>query len=136
MSEFDRKQAALWIDDAELIRRMGEKIARAVSPEAFAKEMGWAPKRVRRLAKCLGACRILGNRMALMPDDIKTILEATKPCHSKSIDAREATSSTIAERLPDIGYESRREQRIAKQRRELRPRPKLGSGNVVSIKRP
>lgn len=49
---------------------------RAVTPEAFAKEMGWGAKRVRRLAKQLGACRILGNRMALMPADIERIKAA------------------------------------------------------------
>src|SRR6266566_4329705 len=89
----------LYVTDAELIRRMG---VQAVSPEVFAKQMGWAPKRLRRLAKRLGACRVLGNRMALMPEDVQTILEATKPCPSKSIGVKEALSGNIGERLPEI----------------------------------
>lgn len=48
----------------------------AISPEALAKEMGWGAKRVRRLAKKLGACRVLGNRMALMPEDVAEIKAA------------------------------------------------------------
>jgi hypothetical protein len=49
----------------------------AISPEDLAKQMpGWSAKHVRRLAKKLGACRVLGNRMALMPEDVQTILEA------------------------------------------------------------
>lgn len=51
---------------------------KAISPEDFAKEMGWGAKRVRKLAKELGACRVLGNRMALMPEDVQTILEAAR----------------------------------------------------------
>lgn len=55
----DREKDKLYVTDAELIRRLGvpEKIGRAVTPEAFAKDMGWGAKRVRRLAKQLGACR-------------------------------------------------------------------------------
>src|ERR1700693_4095199 len=105
------------------------------TPEALAKHMGWAPKRVRRLAKRLGACRILGNRMALMPEDVQSILEATKPCPSKSIDARAALSGNIGERLPDIDSAALLAHLTRKPRRELHPRSKISSGNVVSMEK-
>ncbi len=47
----------------------------AIAPEDLAAELGWGVKRLRRLAKQLGACRILGNRMALLPEDVKMIME-------------------------------------------------------------
>jgi integrase len=72
------------------------------TPEHLARHLGWSPKRVRRLAKELGACRILGNRMALLPDDVQRILEHTQPCPSKSIGVREALTGTTEGRLPDI----------------------------------
>jgi hypothetical protein len=105
------------------------------TPEALARHMGWAPKRVRRLAKRLGACRILGNRMALMPEDVQAILEATKPCPSKSTDVREALSGNIGERLPDIDSVDLLAHLTKKPRKELRPRLKTSSGNVVSMEK-
>ena len=105
------------------------------TPEELARHMGWAPKRVRRLAKRLGACRVLGNRMALMPEDVQAILEATKPCPSKSIDVREALSGNTVERLPDIDSAALLAHLTKKPRRELRPRLKTSSGNVVSMEK-
>src|SRR5258707_1120042 len=105
------------------------------TPEELARHMGWAPKRVRRLAKRLGACRILGNRMALMPEDVQTILEATKPCPSKSIGVREALSGITEGRLPEIDSVALLAHLTKKPRRELRPRLKTSSGNVGEMKR-
>lgn len=49
------------------------------TPAELAKHLGWSERRVRDLARRLGACRILGNRMVLIKEDIEAILEATKP---------------------------------------------------------
>jgi hypothetical protein len=109
-----------------------------MTPEAFAKQMGWGAKRVRQLAKKLGACRVLGNRMALMPEDIEVILEATKPCPSSSLSGERAMAEiygTTAGQLPDIDYAARLAQRTAKSRRELRPRSKPEPTNVISMGR-
>ncbi len=105
------------------------------TPEVLAKHMGWAEKRVRSMARRLGACRILGNRMVFLPDDVNAIMEATKPCPSKSIDVREAMSGTIAGRLPDIESVDLLAQLTRKPRRELRPRLKTSSGSVVSMEK-
>jgi hypothetical protein len=117
----------------ETLEREKDKIIlAAITPERLAKQMGWGAKRVRRLAKKLGACRILGNRMALLPEDVQTILEATK-CPSSSIAAKEF--GTTGGRLPETDYEARRAQRTAKSRRELRPRSKTEPTNVISMDR-
>ena len=49
-----------------------------VTPEDLAKRMGWAPKRLRRFAKTIGACHVLGNRMIFTGEDVDAILDATK----------------------------------------------------------
>jgi len=56
---------------------------------------------VRDLARRLGACRVLGNRMVLLPEDVSKIMEATR-CQSNSINA--ARSGTIAGQLPVGDY--------------------------------
>jgi hypothetical protein len=52
----------------------------AVTPEALAERLGWSARRVRDKAREIGACRILGNRMILLPQDVDAILEASRPC--------------------------------------------------------
>ena len=105
------------------------------TPAALAKQLGWAEKRVRSLAKRLGACRILGNRMVFLPEDVKAIMEATKPCPSRSIDVREALSGATGARLPDVDSADLLAHLTRKPRRELRPRLKTSSGNVVSMEK-
>lgn len=51
----------------------------AFSPEEIVEKFGWSPRHVRKLAREIGACRILGNRMVLLEEDVKAILDATKP---------------------------------------------------------
>lgn len=55
-----------------------------ITPAAFARHMGWSERRVRQQARALGACRVLGNRMVLTQSDVETLLEAARPCPSKS----------------------------------------------------
>ena len=105
------------------------------TPEALADHMGWSERRVRDLARRLGACRILGNRMVLLGEDVAAIMEAAKPCPSKSIAVREALSGSIGERLPDVDSVDLLAQLTAKPRKELRPRLKTSSGNVVLIQK-
>lgn len=49
------------------------------TPEDLAASTGWSPKRVRKVARGLGACRIMGNRMVLLPPDVVVIMRAAKP---------------------------------------------------------
>src|SRR5882757_4595810 len=91
------------------------------TPEALARHMGWSERRVRDLARRLGACRLLGNRMVLLGEDVAAIMEAVKPCPSRSIDVREALSGTIKGRLPDIDAEALLAHLTRKPRKEMRP---------------
>ncbi|MDW9506895.1 hypothetical protein GOA81_17945 [Sinorhizobium meliloti] len=49
------------------------------TPEEVAQHFGVSPRRVRQMARELGACRVFGNRMFLLPADVEAILEASKP---------------------------------------------------------
>jgi hypothetical protein len=40
------------------------------TPAELAERMGWSERHVRDLARRLGACRVLGNRMVMLPQDI------------------------------------------------------------------
>lgn len=54
-------------------------LPKTTTPEALAEHMGWSPRRVRKVARDLGACRVMGNRMVLLPVDVVAILRAAKP---------------------------------------------------------
>ena len=104
-----------------------------ITPAEFASRYGWSERRVRDKARELGACRILGNRMVLLPDDVNSILEATRPCPSKSIDVREALSTATEGRLPDVDSAALLAQLTRKPLKKLQPRSRTSSGNVVSM---
>lgn len=105
-------------------------LPQAITPAQFAHHYGWSERRVRDKARELGACRIMGNRMVLLPEDVQALLEATK-CPSPSTGA--AKSGTIVGRLPDGDYEDLVKLRTKPQRREKPPRSKAASGKVISM---
>jgi len=109
-----------------------------ITPEAFAKDMGWGAKRVRQLAKKLGACCILGNRMVLLPRHLEIITKATEPCPSSSSNDTSGTAAlfgTTGEMLPATTYAERLAQRTRKTRRELHPRSSTNASTVISMDR-
>lgn len=110
-----------------------DRLPPITTPKALADHMGVSERRVRSLARKLGACRIFGNAMRLTEADVDAIMEAAKPCPSKSIDVREAISGAIGGRLPDIDSADLLAQLTKKPRKELRPRSRTSSGNVVSM---
>jgi hypothetical protein len=101
-----------------------------ITPAKLAAQLGWSETRVRAKARELGACRILGNRMILLPEDVNTILEATK-CPSSSTAA--AKSGITGGRLPAGGYEDLVKQRTKPSRRERPPKSNSANGNVISM---
>ncbi len=70
------------------------------TPEELAEHMGWSPRRVRETARRLAACRIVGNRMVLVQEDVDAIIEASKPCPLQSTNATGGGGSKAA----SIGY--------------------------------
>jgi hypothetical protein len=61
---------------------MTASVTEYMTPEQFAQHFGWSARKVREIARGLGACRIIGNRMVLIQKDIDAILEASRPCPS------------------------------------------------------
>jgi hypothetical protein len=108
-------------------------IVEHVKPDKLAKDLGWSSKRLRALAKRLGACAILGNRMILLPRHVDTIIKAVEPCPSNCLSA--ADIGITGGRLPVTDYEDRLAQRREKSRRVLQPRLKDEPGNVVLMDR-
>jgi hypothetical protein len=100
------------------------------TPAALAKHMGWSQRRVRDLARRLGSCRVLGNRMVLTNDDVQAILE-----HSPLKSTDEAVSGITVGPLPSGDYAALRALRTKKRPRGLRRKSKTDPGNVVSMVR-
>ena len=105
------------------------------TPADLAKHLGWNEKALRSLARRLGACSVLRNKMVFWPDHVDAIKKATEPCPSKSIDAREALSGAIGERLPEIDSAALLAHLTRKPRKELRPRSKTNTGSVVLMEK-
>lgn len=104
-----------------------------ITPKELAERLGWSERRVRDKARELGACRILGNRMVFLPQDVEALLEATKPCPSKSISV--AAFGIIGARLPVGDYAALREQRTKKPPRKSPPSLSRNTGEVVLMDR-
>lgn len=105
------------------------------TPEELAESAGWSPRRVREIARGLGACRIMGNRMVLTDEDVAAILEASRPCPSKStVEAK--SGITGAQLLPaDGGYEALQKLRKRTERSNSSPASKRESGKVITMAR-
>ena len=110
---------------------MTRGLPEVISPSELAKRLGWSERRVRNKAKELGACRILGNRMVLLPQDVDALMEATKLCPSPSISA--VRFGTSGARLPAGDFEVLAKLRTKPLHRAKLPRSKSGSGKVVSM---
>lgn len=58
---------------------MPVEVPEMITPEQLAEPTGWSARNLRELARKIGACRIVGNRMLLTKEDIAAILEASRP---------------------------------------------------------
>jgi hypothetical protein len=99
-----------------------------VTPSELAKRLGWSERRVRSVARELGACRILGNRMRLTKEDVEAILEATKPKPLGPPTRVKDLFRSPAVRIPEVTYDDLVRMREAKKRRkeaEKANRPRL-----------
>ncbi len=102
-------------------------------PEEVAKHLGWSPRRLREFARGLGACRILGNRMLLTQADIDAIMEASRPCPSKSTAGEK--SGTTGAQLPVGGYAALLALRTKNERSKSQPNAKNVNGKVITMGR-
>ena len=129
-----------WLIDSVVLKVLGSASIRridltegaVITPDELAKRLGWSARRLKDLARRLGACRILGNRMIMTHDDVATIMEATR-CRSKSTSG--GKSGTIAGQLPVGGYEGLLALRQKTLRNKSRPGKKAKPGNVICTDR-
>jgi hypothetical protein len=102
-------------------------------PADLAAHLCVSERTVRALARGLGAYRLIGNKMIMLKDDVETILEATRPCHSKSTVA--AKSGTIAAPSPSGDYAALQAQRTKQSPKGSRQKQKPQSGVVTLMDR-
>jgi len=88
---------------------------------------------LREKVKALGAYSKIGKQMILFESDVQQIMEATRPCHSKSTSA--AKSGTTGAPLQEGDYAALRKLRTKQSRNELQPNGKGGNGRVISMDR-
>src|ERR1700743_3057492 len=104
------------------------------TPKDLARHLGWPERRVRRIAKALGACLISGDCMTLTKDDVLKIMESQR-CPSSSTCA--TGSGIIAEQLArlsvDRASEALARPRTKTSRRVRLPRSKPTTGKVISM---
>lgn len=103
------------------------------TPEELARHAGWSERKVREKARALGACRILGNRMLLTQTDVDAILEASRPCPSKS--TVEAKSGITGAQLPRGDYEALQALLTKTKHSASQPNRKQPRGEVISMGR-
>lgn len=71
------------------------------TPEAVAAHLGVSERTLRDMARQLGACRVIGNRMILTEGDVQLIMEAAR-CPTQSTGA--AKSGTTGAPSPGGDY--------------------------------
>ena len=115
--------------------RAALELPQFTTPEELAGHAGWSERKVREIARKIGACRIVGNRMLLTQTDVDAILEASRPCPSKStVEAK--SGITVAPSLKvDGGYEALQKLRRKTERLNTLPASKPESGKVITMAR-
>ena len=99
-----------------------------------AAELRCSERHLRALARRLGACRLIGKTMLLTETDIHAILEASRPCPSRSTSAE--MSGITGAQLPEGDYEALRA-RVTKQLRSASPqKERRPRGKVILMARP
>lgn len=58
---------------------MTEGLPKVYTPEEVAAHFGWSPRQVRKTAREIGACRVIGNRMVMTSEDVDRLLAHTRP---------------------------------------------------------
>ncbi|XWN32176.1 MAG: hypothetical protein ROR55_03405 [Devosia sp.] len=102
-----------------------------VTPDDFAAHYGFSAREVRRRARAIGACCIIGKRMVLLPHHCDLLIEDARPCRSRSTVA--AKSGTTAVPSPEGDFEALRAQRTKRSRKGSRQKRKPENGVVISM---
>lgn len=108
-----------------------ELLPKYITPEEFAEHFRVPVRTVREIARRLGACSQIGNAIILREDDVRRIMEETRPCPSKS--SAVERSGTIEVPLTDGGSEALLKRLTEKSRNGSKRKSRRGRGNVISM---
>lgn len=53
-------------------------LPQSFTPEQVAAHFGWSPRKLREIARSIGACTVIGNKMTLTEIHVNEILEANR----------------------------------------------------------
>ena len=104
-----------------------------ITPAELALHLGIAERTVREIARGLGAYRIFGKQMIFLEGDVQTIMEAAKPCPTKSTSA--AGSGTTGALSPVGDYAAVVALRTKQLPKGSQRKQKAARGSVISMDR-
>lgn len=100
------------------------------TPDELAAHFGMSARSFRELVRRSGACCVFGRTLAIFPEHIPLIKEATK-CRMKS--TSEVGSGTTAELLPDGDFAALQARLTKPSRSASRQKQRQKSGVVISM---
>jgi hypothetical protein len=104
-----------------------------ITPKELADEWNCSERRIRKRARELGACHIIGNTMFLTNEDINMLLEDARPCPSDSTKTVD-TGGSGAPLMANVITEAREElSKIRNRQSKSKRSSKRASMNVVSL---
>lgn len=104
-----------------------------VKPRELAEHLGVPERTLRQTARALGACRIIGKEMILLPEDVEAFMEGIKICPSSCTGA--AGSGITRELLPGGDYAALQKRLKEPSRKGSRSKSSTSLGSVVSMDR-
>ena len=103
-----------------------------ITPAQLAEHLGASERTIRETARRHGTCRIIGNQMIMLPEDLDAFMEVIK-CPSSCTGA--GKSGTTQGRLPEGDFEGLRAHLKKPSPKGSRRKPSTKRGNVVSMDR-
>ncbi|WP_235451226.1 hypothetical protein [Gemmobacter sp. LW-1] len=100
------------------------------TPEELAPHFRMSVRAFRDLVRNIGACCVFGRTLAIFPEHMPLIKEATQ-CRMKSTSG--GASGTTGAPLPGGGYEALQARLTKQQRSASRRKPKQENGAVISM---
>ena len=104
-----------------------------VTPADLAGHLGISERTLRETARAIGVGRTFGKKLIFLEGDVQTILEAAKPCHSKSSSG--AKSGTTEAPLTGDDFVALQKRLTAKSPSASKRKSKAARGNVISMGR-
>lgn len=104
------------------------------TPKELAMHLGVSERALRERARALGACRELGKRMILLPEDVHLLLEDMRPCQN-STNASPVGRGTSTSPAPTGDFAALQAHRTRTSPSGSRRKQKPQNGDVISMDR-